>query len=116
MDGMWTDLVKKYLGDAFECDDLTPLKWTRIPHFYTDFYVYQYATSYAASQAILDMLAKDRETVTRKYLDLLSAGGRDHPIALLKECGIDMTSPKPVESTLERFSAKVSELEKLIGL
>jgi len=72
MDGMWTDMVKKYLGDAFECDDLTPLKWTRIPHFYTDFYVYQYATSYAASQAILDMLAKDRETVTRKYLELLS--------------------------------------------
>lgn len=116
MNGMWRDLVVEYYGDAFECDELTPLKWSRIPHFYTDFYVYQYATSYAASQAILDMLAKDRKEVTKQYLDLLSAGGRDHPIALLKECGVDMTSPKPVESTLERFAAKVSELEKLTGL
>ena len=78
--------------------------------------VYQYATSYAASQAILDKINKGGQSMISSYLDLLSAGGKDHPIELLKLCDVDMSTPAPVEATLERFANRVAELEKLAGV
>jgi len=113
MSELWKELTQKYYGPALTMDELTPFKWSRIPHFYMTFYVYQYATSYAASQALLDMFINGEEGIIDRYLELLSSGGKDYPIELLKKCGIDMSTPAPVEATIKRFSEQVDELDKL---
>lgn len=113
MSNMWADLTARYHGDAYEVCDLIPIKWSRIPHFYTAFYVYQYATSYAASQAILSKFLGGESGIIEKYLKMLSAGGSDYPIELLKICGVDMTTPSPVAATLDLFEQQVAEVERL---
>ncbi|MFZ1682734.1 MAG: oligoendopeptidase F [Candidatus Zixiibacteriota bacterium] len=115
MTELWSDLTKQYYGPELVLDESTPLKWARIPHFYNMFYVYQYATSYAASQAILTKFLKGEPGIIDKYLKMLSSGGRDYPIELLKICGIDMTTPDPVMATLTRFKEQVVEMDKLVG-
>ncbi len=110
---LWRELTQKYYGPDLTMDELTPLKWSRIPHFYMTYYVYQYATSYAASQALLDKVINGEEGVIDRYLELLSSGGKDYPIELLKKCGIDMSTPAPVEATIKRFGEQVDELDKL---
>lgn len=107
------DLIGKYYGPALTLDEYTPLKWARIPHFYDSFYVYQYATSYAASQAILKKFLDGEKGIIEKYLTLLSSGGKDYPINLLKECGVDMTTPAPFKATMELFKKQVDEIEQL---
>jgi oligoendopeptidase F len=90
-------------------------EWAHIPHFYYGFYVYQYATSFTASTALSEMiLGGDRET-GKRYLELLSAGGSDYPIALLKKAGIDMTSSRPFELTMKRMDRIMDEMEALLG-
>lgn len=113
MTELWGNLTKQYYGPDLTMDESTPLKWSRIPHFYNMYYVYQYATSYAASQAILTKFLNGESGIIEKYLKMLSSGGRDYPIELLKICGIDMTSPEPVKATLGRFREKVAEMVKL---
>jgi len=110
---IWIELNKKYYGDQLTLDDLTKYKWCRIPHFYRAFYVYQYATSYAASQAILDKFLSGDKDIIEKYLGLLSSGGNDHPVEQLKKCGVDMTTSKPFEATIKLFDNLVDEVEKL---
>ena len=82
MTKMWSELTQKYFGSDMTLDEYSILKWSRIPHFYYTFYVYQYATSYAASQAILKKFHDGDETIIDKYLGLLSSGGSDYPIGL----------------------------------
>ena len=77
------------------------------------YYVFQYATSYAASQAILAKFLAGESGIVERYLAMLSDGGADYPVAQLKQCGIDMTSPEPVLATLKEFSAKVDEMDRL---
>ncbi len=113
MSELWKELTQKYYGPDLTMDELTPLKWSRIPHFYMTYYVYQYATSYAASQALLEKFINGEDGIIEKYLELLSSGGKDYPIELLKKCGIDMSTPTPVEATLKRFGEQVDELDKL---
>lgn len=115
MTRMWGELTQKYYGPALTMDELSPYKWARIPHFYSDFYVYQYATSYAASQAIMEKIVASEDSIIERFLDLLKAGGKDYPIELLKACGIDMTSPAPFEATLNLFARQVDEIERLAG-
>jgi len=110
---IWEDLTKKYYGSAITMDDFSKYKWSRIPHFYITYYVYQYATSYTASQAILDKFLAGEEGIIDKYLGLLSSGGSDYPINQLKMCGVDMTTPAPVEATLKLFAEQVNEVERL---
>jgi len=110
MTKLWRDLTQKYFGPGFTVDDLSPLKWSRIPHFYHSFYVYQYATSFAASQAILDKFLGGDNALIEKYLTMLRAGASDYPIELLKICGIDMTKPAPIEATLKLFAEQVAEV------
>jgi len=113
MSARWAELTARYHGDAYEICDFIPIKWSRIPHFYTAFYVYQYATSYAASQAILSKFLGGESGIIEKYLRMLSAGGSDYPIELLKICGIDMTTASPVAATLDLFEQQVAEVERL---
>ncbi len=110
---LWSDLSAKYYGPELKIDEFAPLKWSRVPHFYMTYYVYQYATSYAASQAILSKILAGEESIVDRYLKMLSAGGSDYPIELLKICGIDMTAPAPVEATLKMFAEQVEEMERL---
>jgi len=113
MTARWRDLTQQYYGPDFTVDELTPLKWSRVPHFYTAFYVFQYATSFAASQAIVARFLQGEQGLIEKYLQMLKAGGSDHPIELLKSCGVDMTTPTPVEATLKLFAEQVAEVDRL---
>ncbi len=113
MTEVWRELTQKYYGPGFVIDDLSALKWCRIPHFYMTYYVFQYATSYAASQAILTKFLSGDDTIIEKYLTLLSAGGSDYPIELLKKCDVDMTTDEPIKATLKLFSDQIDEMEKL---
>lgn len=113
MTTMWRDLTEKYFGPSFGIDDLTPLKWSRIPHFYNSFYVYQYATSFAASQSILTRFLAGESGLIENYLTMLRAGGGDYPIELLKISGVDMSSPAPFEATVKLFAEQVAEVDRL---
>lgn len=113
MTDLWASLTEQYYGPDLTLDEFTGVKWSRIPHFYMTYYVYQYATSYAASEAILDRILSGEKGMIDRYLKLLSSGGRDYPIELLKECGVDMNTPAPFEATLKRFTDQVAELDRL---
>ncbi len=113
---LWEELRTKYLGPEITLDEYERYRWSRIPHFYMTYYVYQYATSYAASQAILEKFLAGEAGIIEKYLELLSSGGSDYPISQLKKCGIDMTTREPVEATLKLFAEQVDEVEKLAGV
>jgi len=113
MSGIWSDLTARYFGSEFEVDDMTPMKWSRVPHFYNAYYVYQYATSYAASQAILDKFLAGEEGIVDKYLTLLSSGGRNYPIELLKGCGVDMMQPDAVKATIRLFGDQVKQMNEM---
>lgn len=113
MNELWANLTKQYYGPELTLDEDTPLKWSRIPHFYRAYYVYQYATSFAASASILKKFLDGEEGIVEKYLKMLASGGADHPIELLKICGIDMTTPEPVNATIEMFDKLVTEMDSL---
>jgi oligoendopeptidase F len=110
---MWAELTAEYYGPTVTLDEFSKYKWSRIPHFYMTYYVYQYATSYAASQAILAKFLAGEEGIIPRYLNLLSSGGNDYPINQLRECGLDMTTPEPFKATLELFGSLVEEVERL---
>ncbi len=111
---VYEKIAKEYYGhDAGICfvDDEIQAEWAYIPHFYYNFYVYQYATSFTASSALADAVLSGNPEDTRRYLDLLRAGGSDYPINLLKAAGVDMTTTKPLDSTIHRMDRVMDELE-----
>ena len=110
---IWEKLNKKYYGTGITMDEYSKYKWGRIPHYYRMYYVYQYATSYAASQAILDKFLSGEKGIIEKYLELLSSGGSDYPVNQLKKCGVDMTTSAPFEATIKLFGEQVDEVERL---
>jgi oligoendopeptidase F len=112
---MWEDLNKKYYGPEITMDEYSKYKWARIPHYYRMYYVYQYATSYAASQAILAKFLAGETGIIEKYLELLSSGGSDYPVNQLKNCGVDMTTSAPFEATIKLFGEQVEEVGGLTG-
>ncbi len=109
---MYMELNHRYFGDEIELDDRIALEWARIPHFYYRFYVYQYATGFAAaialSQRIVDLGEQGRED----YLGFLKGGSSKPPIELLRGAGVDMLSPKPVEDALAQFGQLVDEMSE----
>lgn len=108
-------LNEEYHGPAVMVDPQIAYEWARIPHFYSPFYVYQYATGYAAAIALAQgILERPKEAVPR-YLAFLKAGSSDTPIALLQRAGVDMTRPEPIEKALAVFAGLVDELERLVG-
>mgnify|MGYP000757526985 CR=1 FL=1 len=100
---MYKKLNEKYFGPDMVIDDEIALEWARIPHFYTPFYVYQYATGYSAAIAISTKILAGDEQVIAGYRKFLSGGSSMHPIELLKLCGIDMTRPDVVQEALDVF-------------
>ena len=111
---LYLTLNKKYFGEEMISDPEIAYEWARIPHFYTPFYVYQYATGFAAAIAISSKILKGEEGIVEKYKQFLRSGSSMYPIDLLKLCDVDMSTPQPVEEALDVFESYLSELEKSI--
>jgi oligoendopeptidase F len=112
-------LVKAYYGDALDYDERARVTWARIPHFYsTPYYVYQYATCFASSAQLATQMTtgaeSDRRAAVDRYLNLLKAGGSDHPMTLLRQAGVDLSQPETVRATVRQLDALVSDLEQTI--
>ena len=111
---IWLDLNRRYFGEGIVLDKEIESEWSRIPHFYSDFYVYQYATGYAAASAFCDMILEGREGAVEKYLGFLKAGGSGYPVDVLSSAGVDMTSKAPLEATVKRFAELLDMLEEVV--
>jgi oligoendopeptidase F len=108
------DLYLRYYGPDFAMDSLYEINWCRIPHFYYNFYVYQYATGIAAATTLSQKMIQGDIKAREAYLNLLKSGCSDYSINLLTKAGVDMTSPEPIEATTALFSNLVDEMEKLL--
>jgi len=108
-------LNEEYFGPDMVVDDQIAMEWARIPHFYYNYYVFQYATGYSAAIALSRKILKEGESAVKDYLEFLSGGCSKSPIDLLKGAGVDMTDPKPVEDALQLFGELLDEMERLIG-
>ena len=108
-------LNEEYFGPDMVVDDRIAMEWARIPHFYYNYYVFQYATGYSAAIALSRKILVEGAPAVEKYLNFLSGGCSKSPIDLLKGAGVDMTDPAPVESALALFGELLDEMEKLLG-
>ncbi len=108
------ELLAHYFGPNFVIDEVLGLEGLRIPHFYNAFYVYKYATGLSAAIALSEMVLNGGETERERYLSFLKSGGSKFPLDLLKDAGVDLTGPAPVEAAMKRFSTLVDELETLL--
>ncbi|MBU5483354.1 oligoendopeptidase F [Clostridium sp. MSJ-11] len=112
---IWHDLNVKYFGPEMIVDKEIDMEWARIPHFYYNFYVYQYATGFAAANSFSERILKGEEGALENYISFLKSGGSDYPINLLKKAGVDMTTSKPMEDTINRFNELLDMLEETIS-
>ncbi len=111
---IYYELNKKYFGPDVVSDEEIGLEWARIPHFYYNYYVYQYATGYSAATALASKILGGEEGSVERYLDFLKSGSSDYPIEVLKKAGVDMTSKQPILDALDVFEAKLTEFEQLL--
>ncbi len=114
---MYSDIVKRYYGhDAgvTYVDDYINMEWAYIPHFYYNYYVYQYSTSFTASMSLAQKVLSGDKKALKSYLEFLSSGGTDYPIELLKNAGVDMTSSEPFDKTIEAMEQVMDEIEKIL--
>ena len=115
---VYMEITKKYYGhDKGVCvvDNEIQSEWSYIPHFYYNFYVYQYATAFTASCALSEQVLTGDKAATKRYLEFLSAGGSDYPIDLLKKAGVDMTTKQPFELTMKKMNRVMDEMEKILA-
>ena len=112
---MYKKLNEQYFGPEMNVDEEISLEWARIPHFYYDYYVYQYATGYAAAIALSRRILREGEPAMKDYLGFLSGGCSADPITLLRGAGVDMASPKPIEDATKLFDEMISEMEKILN-
>ena len=111
---VYRDLNRLYFGDDIVLDEQIALEWARIPHFYMNYYVFQYATGYAAAIALSRRILREGEPAVKDYLNFLSGGCSKDPIDLLKGAGVDMTTAEPVNEALQLFDKLLDEMEKLM--
>lgn len=109
---IYKDLLCKYFGPAVEIGELDSLECFRIPHFYSAFYVYKYATGLSAAIALSENVLEGNDRELDQYLNFLKSGGSKYPLELLKDAGVDMSSPEPIEKAVEVFQGLVDELEE----
>lgn len=107
-------LNELYFGSDMVIDDEIAVEWSRIPHFYFDYYVFQYATGYSAAIALSRRILREGESAVEDYLRFLSGGCTKSPIDLLKDAGVDMTGPEPVNEALDLFGKLLDEMEQLM--
>lgn len=111
---LYLDINKKYYGEEMISDEEISYEWARIPHFYYDFYVYQYATSFSAAVAIAHDILREGGSVVEKYKEFLSGGCSEAPVELLKKVGVDMESPAPIQAALDVMGEVIDELEECL--
>ncbi len=114
---IYTDIVNRYYGhDKGVCkvDDYISMEWAFIPHFYYNFYVYQYSTSFTASISLAEKVMEGDKEALESYLAFLSSGGSDYPIELLKKAGVDMTTSAPFDKAIESMNKVMDEIEKIL--
>nr|WP_297709123.1 oligoendopeptidase F [uncultured Butyrivibrio sp.] len=111
---VYLDLNKQYFGKDMISDAQIGWEWCRIPHFYYNFYVYQYATSFAAAVAIADRILKEGAPAVEEYKKFLSSGCTQDPVSLLKIAGVDLTTKAPIDSALAVFGEAIDEMEQVV--
>ncbi|MGE8079507.1 oligoendopeptidase F [Peribacillus loiseleuriae] len=109
------ELNKKYFGPNIIIDEEIGLEWARIPHFYYNYYVYQYATGISAATALSKQILEEGGPAVERYLEFLKSGSSDYPIEVLKKAGVDMTKAEPIREALKVFEEKLTELESLLA-
>ncbi len=110
----FSEIYQKYWGETLEVDDLNSMLSMTVPHFYWEYYVYQYATCFAAAQLMAQDIIDDKNYVDT-YMRFLSTGSSEYPVDVLRDAGVDMTTPEPILHTIRLFSDLVDELETLLN-
>jgi oligoendopeptidase F len=111
------DITRRYYGhDKGVCivDDSIAHEWANVPHFYRNYYVYQYATSFTASAALSEKVMAGDKAATQRYLAFISAGGSKYPIDLLKDAGVDMTTSEPLNLAVRKMNRVIDEMEAIL--
>jgi len=111
---LYKEINEKYYGPSMISDDEIGYEWGRIPHFYYNFYVYQYATSFCAACDIAERIIKEGAPAVEMYKKFLSSGCTDDPVSLLKIAGVDLNTPAPIQAALNKFDSIIDELESLV--
>ena len=111
---IYRGLNEKYFGPEVVIDHEIDMEWARIPHFYSSFYVYKYATGLSAAASLSQQILKEGMPAVERYTNFLKSGGSDYPLELLKKAGVDLSKPKPVEDALKVFESILNELEEMI--
>nr|WP_243300477.1 oligoendopeptidase F [Bacillus litorisediminis] len=112
---IYYDLNKKYFGNDIVVDEEIGLEWARIPHFYYNYYVYQYATGFSAATALSKQILEEGQPAVERYIEFLKSGSSDYPIEVLKKAGVDMNSSTPIEQACEVFKQLLDEMESLLN-
>jgi oligoendopeptidase F len=112
---IYCDILKRYHGAAVDIDDAYCVEWAYIPHFYNGFYVYQYATSIAASSLFAQKVSSGEPGALKRYLDLLRAGGSDYPYELVKTAGVDLATPAPYQALVATMNRIMDEIEAILA-
>ncbi|HKS70015.1 MAG TPA: oligoendopeptidase F [Ktedonobacterales bacterium] len=115
LSSVFKQLNDKYYGGVVDVDEQIAIEWARIPHFYSSFYVYQYATGISASSALAKQILTEGEPAVQRYLRFLQSGSSDYSINLLRDAGVDLSSPKPVQEALDTFAGYLDDFEQLLG-
>ena len=111
---LYYNLNKLYYGENVVSDDVIRYEWARIPHFYTPFYVYKYATGFCAALAIAGEILNGNEEMRKKYIEFLNSGSSKYPLDTLNACGVDMTSSYPIESAIKLFKDKLQQAYDIV--
>jgi oligoendopeptidase F len=111
---LYYNLNQKYYGPDIVSDPEIGLEWARIPHFYYNFYVYQYATGFSAATFLSKQILTEGQPAVNRYVEFLKAGSSDYPIAVLKKAGVDMTSSEPIQQALQVFEQSLDQMEALL--
>ncbi len=118
LEALYGELTREYYGHAqgvCVVDEGVQAEWAGVPHFYYNFYVFQYATSLTASSALSEMILEGDTVARKRYLELLSAGGSDYPVELLRRAGVDMTTPDPFRMLMRKMERAMKDVEKLLA-
>lgn len=110
---IYYDLNVLYYGKGMVVDKDIEVEWARIPHFYTSFYVYKYATGFSAATSFAKQILDEGAPAVERYLGFLKSGGSDYSINILKRAGVDMSSPEPIEQAMAVFEQLIEQMEQL---
>lgn len=113
---VYGELNKKYFGDTIDYDEYIDVEWARIPHFYMNYYVYQYATGYSAAASLSKQVLEGGSEIAERYInEFLKKGSSNYPIEILKNAGVDMATSEPIENAMKVFEAQLDEFEELLS-